>query len=101
MVFFSDFKIRELSCSNMASNNFLGANLSIFTGKKYHICVINMKAYLKALSLWKTVENEDDSPPLKPSPTIAQMKIYEDVKPRKPKALTSLHSALSDINNGL
>ncbi|KAH0696283.1 hypothetical protein KY290_013634 [Solanum tuberosum] len=81
----------------MASNNFLGACPPIFTGKNYHIWVINMKAYLKALSLWETIESEDDPPPLRPNPTIAQMKIYEDVKPRKPKALTCLHSALSDM----
>ncbi|XP_055826253.1 uncharacterized protein LOC129894583 [Solanum dulcamara] len=81
----------------MASNNFLGAGHPMFTGENYHIWVIKMKAYLKDLSLWETIESEDDPPPLGPNPTVAQMKIYEDSKSRKPKALTCLHSALSDV----
>ncbi|XP_015168340.1 uncharacterized protein [Solanum tuberosum] len=81
----------------MASNSFLGAGPPMFTGENYHIWVIKMKAYLKALSLWETIESEDDPLPLGPNPTVAQMKIYEDAKSRKPKALTCLHSALSDV----
>ncbi|XP_055824382.1 uncharacterized protein LOC129892876 [Solanum dulcamara] len=81
----------------MASNNFLGAGPPMFTGENYHIWVIKMKVYLKALSLWETIESEDDSPPLGPNPTVAQMKIYEDSKSSIPKALTCLHSALSDV----
>ena len=81
----------------MASNSFLGAGPPMFTGENYHIWVIKMKAYLKALSLWETIESEDDPLPLGPNPTVAQMKNYEDAKSRKPKALTCLHSALSDV----
>ncbi|XP_015165534.1 uncharacterized protein [Solanum tuberosum] len=81
----------------MASNNFLGAGNPMFTGENYHIWVIKMKAYLKALSLWEIIESEDDPLPLGPNPTVAQMKIYEDAKSRKPKALTCLHSTLSDV----
>ncbi|XP_055806936.1 uncharacterized protein LOC129875694 [Solanum dulcamara] len=81
----------------MASNSFLGADPPMFTGKHYHIWVIKMKAYFKALSLWKTIEREDDLPPLGPNLTVAQMKIYKDAKSRKSKALTCLHSALSDM----
>ncbi|WMV19637.1 hypothetical protein MTR67_013022 [Solanum verrucosum] len=75
----------------------LGCRPSMFTGENYHIWVIKMKAYLKALSLWETIESEDDPLPLGPNPTVAQMKIYEDAKSRKPKALTCLHSTLSDM----
>ncbi|XP_015161834.1 uncharacterized mitochondrial protein AtMg00810-like [Solanum tuberosum] len=39
-----------------------------------------MKAYLKALSLWETIESEDDLLPLGPNPTVAQMNIYKDEK---------------------
>ncbi|XP_015167177.1 uncharacterized protein [Solanum tuberosum] len=81
----------------MASDSFLGADPPMFTGENYHIWVIKMKAYLKALSLWETIETEDDPLPLGPNPTVAQMKIYEDAKSRKPKALRCLHSALSDV----
>ncbi|XP_060212015.1 uncharacterized protein LOC132639593 [Lycium barbarum] len=81
----------------MASNNLLGAGPHMFTGENYHTWMIKMKAYLKALSLWETIESEADPPPLGPNPTVAQMKIYEDLKSRKPKALTCLHSALSEV----
>lgn len=47
-------------------------------------------ALLKALRLWETIESEDNPPPLGPNPTVAQMKIYEDVKSKKPKDLTCL-----------
>nr|XP_019068168.1 uncharacterized protein LOC109119710 [Solanum lycopersicum] len=47
-----------------------------------------MKAYLKALSLWETTESEHDPFPPGSNPTVAQIKIYEDVKSRKLKALT-------------
>ncbi|KAF3635294.1 Squalene synthase [Capsicum annuum] len=55
------------------------------------------KVYLKALSLWETVESENDPPPLGPNPTVAQMKNYKDAKSKKPKTLTCLHSALSNV----
>lgn len=95
-VFSGSFK-EELSNSNMASNSFLGAGPPMFTGKTYHIWVIKIKAYLKALSLWETIESEDDPLSLGPNPTVAQMKIYEDGKSKKVKALTCLHSAYSDV----
>ncbi|KAF3652820.1 hypothetical protein FXO38_15911 [Capsicum annuum] len=87
----------DLNSSNMASNSFLGTGPLMFTGENYHIRIIKMKAYLKALSLWEAVESENDPPPLGPNTTIAQMKNYEDAKSKKPKALTYLHSALSDV----
>ncbi|XP_047257496.1 uncharacterized protein LOC124889581 [Capsicum annuum] len=81
----------------MTSRNFLGTDPPMFTGENYHIWVIKMKAYLKALSLWETVESENDPPPLGPNPTVAQMKNYEDPKSKKPKTLTCLHSTFSDV----
>ncbi|XP_016546106.2 uncharacterized protein LOC107846156 [Capsicum annuum] len=81
----------------MASNSFLGAGPPMFTRENYHIWVIKMKAYLKVLSLWVAVESENDPSLLGSNPTVAQMKNYEDTKSKKPKALTCLHSALSDV----
>ncbi|XP_016576415.2 uncharacterized protein LOC107874033 [Capsicum annuum] len=81
----------------MVSNSFLGASPPIFTGENYHIWVIKMKAYLKALSLWEAVESKNDPLPLGPNPTIAQMKNYEDTKSKKPNALTCLHPTLLDV----
>ncbi|KAA8545844.1 hypothetical protein F0562_020705 [Nyssa sinensis] len=55
-----------------------------------------MKTYLKALNLWEAVENDTDPAPLGDDPTIAQLKNYEEQKAKKPRALTCLHSALSE-----
>ena len=55
-----------------------------------------MKSYLKALSLWDAIEDEEDPRPLGPNPTMNQIKQYEEMKARKPRALTCIHSALSD-----
>jgi len=56
-----------------------------------------MKAYLKALSLWDVVEDGADPPALGPNPTLAQMRAHEELKARKPRALTCIHFALLDV----
>ncbi|XP_052203724.1 uncharacterized protein LOC127808967 [Diospyros lotus] len=81
----------------MASSNFLGTGPPMFTGENYHIWVIKMKAYLKALNLWDAVEVGADPLPLLPNPTMAQIKNHEEQKAKQPKALTCIHSALSDV----
>ena len=43
------------------------------------------------------IEILHDPYPLGPNPTVAQIKIYEDVKSRKLKALTCIRSTLSDM----
>ncbi|KAL5770612.1 hypothetical protein ACOSP7_014766 [Xanthoceras sorbifolium] len=55
-----------------------------------------MKSYLKSLGLWNAVETGNDSPPLRVNPTLAQIKKYEEEKLKKDKALTFLHTTLSD-----
>ncbi|KAL0416080.1 UNVERIFIED_CONTAM: Retrovirus-related Pol polyprotein from transposon TNT 1-94 [Sesamum latifolium] len=56
-----------------------------------------MKAYLRAQSLWDVVENGVDPPVLRANPTLAQIKKHEEDLAKKPKALTCLNSALSDV----
>ncbi|TXG69605.1 hypothetical protein EZV62_004540 [Acer yangbiense] len=55
-----------------------------------------MKSYLKAFELWEYVAEDKQVPPLRANPTIAQMKQYEEEEMKKDKAVTCLHSALSD-----
>ncbi|KAL0373814.1 UNVERIFIED_CONTAM: Retrovirus-related Pol polyprotein from transposon RE1 [Sesamum radiatum] len=56
-----------------------------------------MKSYLKSQTLWDAVENDVDPPALRANPTLAQIKKHEEDLAKKPKALTCLHSALSDV----
>ena len=37
-----------------------------------------MRAYLRALSLWKVTESDADPAPLQQNPTLAQIKMYGD-----------------------
>ena len=80
----------------MDSGSFLRAEPPVFTGENFHIWERKMKAYLQALSLWDVVEVGEDPRPVGPNPTLNQMKLYEELKARKPRALTCIHSALSD-----
>ena len=50
-----------------------------------------MQAYLEALGLWEVTEENMDPPPLPANPTLNQIKIHEEAKQKKPKALTSIH----------
>ena len=80
----------------MASSNFLWTGPPMFTGENYYIWEIKMKSYLKALNLWEAVEVGEDPHPLGPDPSMTQIKQHEEMKARKPKGLTCIHSALSD-----
>ena len=81
----------------MASTSLPATGPPLFMGENYHIWVIKMKAYLKALSLWDVVEDGVDPPALGPNPTMAQIRTHEELKARKPRALTYIHFALSDV----
>ena len=72
----------------MASNQFFARSTPVFTGENYQLWAIKMKAYLKALSLWKVVERELNLAPLVQNPTLAQMKKHEEYVARNPKPLT-------------
>ena len=81
----------------MSASSFLGTGPPLFNGENYHIWVIKMKAYLKALSLWEAVEVGEDPAPLLADPTLNQIKAHEENKAKKPRALTCIHSALTEV----
>ena len=75
---------------------FLEQVLLNFLEKNYHIWAIKVKAYLMALNLWEAIEDEAKPEPLGANPTLSQIRTYEEKKAKRPRALTCLHSALSD-----
>ncbi|RVW82648.1 Retrovirus-related Pol polyprotein from transposon TNT 1-94 [Vitis vinifera] len=70
--------------------------IPVFNGEHYHIWAVKMRFYLRSQGLWNVVMSEADPPPLGANPTVAQMKAYEEEKLKKDKAITCLHSGLTD-----
>ncbi|XP_074337504.1 uncharacterized protein LOC141674700 [Apium graveolens] len=82
----------------MASNNF-SVSIPLFKGDHYNSWAIKMKSYLKAMSLWEAIESDesDVEPTLLPqNPTVAQIKKRDEEVAREAKALSCLHSAVSE-----
>ncbi|XP_060170438.1 uncharacterized protein LOC132601360 [Lycium barbarum] len=70
----------------------------IFIGENYHIWAIKMKAYLKALNLWEVVERgEPVVQPLRVNATLNEIKKYDELVTRSPRALTCIHSILTEV----
>lgn len=80
----------------MASSNFSSLSPPIFSGDNYPVWAVKMKAYLRAFDLWEAVESGRDPPPLRANPTIAQIKQHSDDTAKKYKALSAIHTAVSD-----
>ncbi|XP_027103352.1 uncharacterized protein [Coffea arabica] len=78
----------------MPGNNLL-SNPSSFTGENYQIWAVKMKSYLDANDLWNVVET-DHVPELSEDPTITEMRAHRDAVKRRSKAMTCIHSAISD-----
>ncbi|EOY28499.1 Uncharacterized protein TCM_030041 [Theobroma cacao] len=55
-----------------------------------------MKTYLRAFNLWEVVEMGGEPPVLRANPTIAQMKQHSEEVAKHYKALSCLHSAVTD-----
>ena len=79
----------------MASNNF-SLSIPTFKGDHYNSWAIKMKSYLKAMSLWDTIESDVELTLLPQNPTPAQIKKRDEEAAREAKALSCIHSAVSD-----
>ncbi|XP_017239473.2 uncharacterized protein LOC108212259 [Daucus carota subsp. sativus] len=55
-----------------------------------------MKSYLKAMSLWETIESDVELTILPQNPTAAQIKKRDKEAAREAKAFSCIHSAVSD-----
>ncbi|TXG68897.1 hypothetical protein EZV62_003832 [Acer yangbiense] len=82
--------------ADMAAGSNAGLHVPQFFGENYQIWTVKMKSYLKAFGLWEYAAEDKQVPLLRANPTIAQMKQHEEEKMKKDKAVTCLHSALSD-----
>ena len=57
-----------------------------------------MKAYLKAPNLWEVVDlGEPVVQPLRVNATLNEIKKYDELVTRSPRALTCIHSSLTDV----
>ncbi|KAG8493853.1 hypothetical protein CXB51_011152 [Gossypium anomalum] len=56
----------------------------------------NEKTYLQAHDLWNVVQNDTEPPPLRANPTIAQIRQHNEDCAKKYKAMSCLHSGVSD-----
>ena len=73
-------------------------SVPIFTGENYHIWSVKMKAFMKAYGLWRIVENGQQEPPaLSDDATLQQIKDHENTVAKGFKAMTLIHSALSEV----
>ncbi|KAF2322680.1 hypothetical protein GH714_028483 [Hevea brasiliensis] len=55
-----------------------------------------MQAYLKAFDLWDAMEKSQDPPQLPDDPSLVHIKNHREEKSRKFRALTCIHSAMSE-----
>ncbi|KAG8644243.1 hypothetical protein MANES_11G110350v8 [Manihot esculenta] len=79
----------------MASSSSL-VSISLFTGENYQVWEVKIKAYLRSLALWTTVEEDRDPPPLGNNPTVNQIQMHEAQVTKKDKALKVLHTGVAD-----
>ncbi|XP_016751812.1 uncharacterized protein [Gossypium hirsutum] len=80
----------------MASSSFATPNPPVFTGENYPIWAVKMKAYFKAFDLRDAIETSRDVP-LKSSSIIAQIKQHSEEVAKKFKALSCIHSTVTDV----
>ncbi|KAF2294537.1 hypothetical protein GH714_012356 [Hevea brasiliensis] len=80
----------------MASSGYFAPPPPVFSGEGYSIWSVKMKAYLKAFDLWEVTETRRQPGPLREDPTLAQLKAHSEECAKGFKALSCIHSAVSD-----
>ncbi|EOY32582.1 Uncharacterized protein TCM_040572 [Theobroma cacao] len=68
----------------------------LFDDVNYSVWAIKMKAYLRGYNLWNMVENDIEISTLKDNASAAQVKQYEEDVAKHYKAMSFLHSAVSE-----
>ncbi|CAJ2639257.1 unnamed protein product [Trifolium pratense] len=69
----------------------------IFDGEDYDLWAVRMEAFLDALDLSETVEDDYDVSSLPKDPTVEQMKTHKERKTKRAKAKTCLFASVSQI----
>ena len=72
------------------------ANPPRFDGTNYSLWAMRMRFYMKGLHLWNHTQGEVVVPELTGNPTVAAIKRHEDMLARANRAVSTLHSAMSD-----
>ncbi|CAJ2645171.1 unnamed protein product [Trifolium pratense] len=67
----------------------------IFNGEDYDLWAVRMEAFLDALDLSETVEDDYDVSSLPKDPTVEQMKTHKERKTKRAKAKTCLFASVS------
>ncbi|KAF3434611.1 hypothetical protein FNV43_RR21696 [Rhamnella rubrinervis] len=67
------------------------------SGENYAIWSIKMKAYLQTFDLWEVTDSREDPAPLRANPTMAQMKQHSEEVAKNNKALSAIHSSVSEV----
>ena len=86
----------SLAAATMSTSSSTFSTIPMFNGEHYHIWAVKTKFYLRSQGLWNVVETNEDPPPLRENPTLAQIKVHEEEKLKKDRALTCIHSGLTD-----
>ncbi|XP_027772676.1 uncharacterized protein LOC114077196 [Solanum pennellii] len=82
----------------MAPENQPSTGPPTFNEENYHIWDIKMKAYLKALNLWDVFElGEPSIHPLRVNAIPNEIKKYDELVTRSPRALTCIYSSNTDV----
>ncbi|XP_016552928.2 uncharacterized protein LOC107852401 [Capsicum annuum] len=69
----------------------------VFDGDNYQTWAVKMENYLKALDLWKVMEEDYEVQLLPKNPTVAQIKSQKEKKTKKSKAKACLFAAISPM----
>ena len=80
----------------MASSSFSAPSPPIFNGENYSIWSIKMQTYLKAYGLWDATTTTHEPAPLRENATLNQIRLFEEQMSKGFKALTAIHSSVSD-----
>lgn len=77
------------------ASNMSAFSLLIFNGENYQVWVVKMKAYLKGLGLWQSVEDNRGIQPLGDNLTLNQMRSHTEEEAKAPRDLSLIHAAIS------
>ncbi|XP_074373697.1 uncharacterized protein LOC141714052 [Apium graveolens] len=80
----------------MSSNQTPNLSPPFFNGENYQVWAVKMKTHLKGLGLWTWVESEREIQPLTDNPTLNQIKLHENESSKGPRALSIIHTAMSE-----
>ena len=79
------------------SNSFSNSGVPIFNGENFQHWSVKIMAYMRSEGLWRMVDGTAIEPPELPeNPTLQQYREHDKIVSKNYKALTCLHSALSE-----